>query len=545
MTPGRLLLRLEATRFDYGRDASARKVALLGQLRRVQLRNQDQVLRFHEHLCFLRANPDDQKVLAAVASLLTSFATRSDLRSLREPLADSGVAGTDIYYRFFWPTARWLTSRWPDQLFIDWDELEDEEPLAAALPLLVGPVEAIWLRTLKPRPREALARLAGNGTDAAFFVKAVERIPGDDFTRERLYDSIALPLILRAGSTTPSRTRASIRVPKTYFRAEAPLKARPDLWKEIEKPPRSTRFVSWKEGSALIDLAREAMVTRGRDLDTFAYGDPGDVRLIDDGDGLAWAMIGLVPERRPLLRTAYGYLTLRNGVPIGYVQSDALWRSVDLAFNMFPTFRGREAALVLGRTMAMLRHIFGATSFTLEPYQLGDGNEEGIESGAWWFYYRLGFRPRNRAIRALVKSELERLERDPDHRSSRATLAQLAKDYLYLDRPADRAPTWPRLAALGYKIAGDPESSTQSDLGPLDRIARPLVRTASAAERNAFTSWAPVLRQMPGITHWTQTEKRELIKIILAKGGGRDSDYLRLFNRHSQLGSALARLVRA
>jgi hypothetical protein len=50
---------------------------------------------------------------------------------------------------------------------------------------------------------------------------------------------------------------------------------------------------------------------------------------------------------------------------------------------------------------------------------------------------------------------------------------------------------------------------------------------------------------MPGITHWTQTEKRELIKIILAKGGGRDSDYLRLFNRHSQLGSALARLVRA
>jgi hypothetical protein len=334
-------------------------------------------------------------------------------------------------------------------------------------------------------------------------------------------------------------------VPKTYFRAEAPLKARPDLWKEIEKPPRSTRFVSWKEGSALIDLAREAMVTRGRDLDTFAYGDPGDVRLIDDGDGLAWAMIGLVPERRPLLRTAYGYLTLRNGVPIGYVQSDALWRSVDLAFNMFPTFRGREAALVLGRTMAMLRHIFGATSFTLEPYQLGDGNEEGIESGAWWFYYRLGFRPRNRAIRALVKSELERLERDPDHRSSRATLAQLAKDYLYLDRPADRAPTWPRLAALGSKIAGSPESSTQSDLGPLDGIARPLVRTASAAERNAFTSWAPVLRRMPGITHWTQTEKRELIKIILAKGGGRDSDYLRLFNRHSQLGSALARLVRA
>lgn len=76
--------------------------------------------------------------------------------------------------------------------------------------------------------------------------------------------------------------------------------------------------------SQLIDLAREAMVTRGRDLDAFAYGDAGDVRLIDDGFGLTWAMIGLVPERRPTLRTAYGYLTLRNGVPIGYAVGHAL-----------------------------------------------------------------------------------------------------------------------------------------------------------------------------------------------------------------------------
>ncbi len=545
MTPGRLLVGLEATRFDYGRGASARKVDLLNQLRRVQLRNDDQVLRFHEHLCFLRANPDDQEVLTAVTSLLTSFARRSDLRSLRERLADSGIAGTDIHYRFFWPTARWITARWPRQLVIDWDEIEDQEPLAAALPLLVRPVEAIWLRALKPPPSEALARLAGRGTDAAFFVKAVESLPGDDFTRERFYDSIGVPLILKAGTTTPSRTKACIPVPKVYFRTEAPQKTRPDLWDEIERPPQSTRMVSQKKGSSLIDLARDAMVTRGRDLDTFAYGDPDDVRLINDSGGLAWAMIGLVPERRPLLRTAYGYLTLRNGVPIGYIQSDALWKCVDLAFNMFTTFRGQEAALVLGRTIAMLHRIFGATSFTLEPYQLGDGNEEGIESGAWWFYYRLGFRPRDRAIRALVNTELERMKRDPGHRSSQATLAKLAKDYLYLDRPADRAPHWPRLAALGSRIASHPQSSDSTELRSLDRIAGPLLRTASPAERNAWTSWASILRQVPGIDRWTQSEKRDLIEIVLAKGRGRDSHYLHLFNRHPRLGDALARLTRA
>gem|GEM_PF-2713781 len=45
------------------------------------------------------------------------------------------------------------------------------------------------------------------------------------------------------------------------------------------------RQVSPQEGQGLIDLAREAMVTRARDLDAFAYGSPQDVRMVDRGGG--------------------------------------------------------------------------------------------------------------------------------------------------------------------------------------------------------------------------------------------------------------------
>lgn len=536
--------RLEATRYAYGADFSQRKAGLLRQLRQARLRTSDQVLRFHEHVSFLRAHPDDQEVLEIAESLLAGFSDRDDLRSGRDRLADSGIAGTDIHYRFFWPTARWLTARWPTQLVIDWDYVEDLEALAALLPLLVSPVEANWLRVLKPSPSAALARLAGTDTDAAYFVRAVASIPGNDFTRERLYDSIGLPLILKAGNETPSRTRAYAPPPRIYFRTEAPQDARPDLWTEIGRSPQSIRSVSRKEGATLIDLAREAMVTRGRDLDTFAYGDPGDIRLIEDGEGLAWAMIGLVPERRPVLRTAYGFLTLHNGVPVGYVQSDALWRCVDLAFNTFSTFRGQGGAHVLGRTMAMLRHIFDATSFTLEPYQLGDGNEEGIESGAWWFYYKAGFRPRNGAIRALAKSELERMQRRPDHRSSPATLAKLAKDYLYLDRPGNRAPHWPRLAALGADVAHNRRSDGDSHGDRRSSLPMGAIRSSDTTKRNVWTAWAPIVELLPGIDQWSQDERRELVAVILAKAGRRDTDYLRLFNRHPRLGNALYELIR-
>ena len=84
---------------------------------------------------------------------------------------------------------------------------------------------------------------------------------------------------------------------------------------------------------------------------------------------------------------------LRNRVPVGYVQTDSLLAGTEVAFNVFPTFRGVEAGHLFSRVLATARHVLGARAFSIEPYQLGVGNDEAIESGAWWFYYMLGFRP--------------------------------------------------------------------------------------------------------------------------------------------------------
>ena len=46
--------------------------------------------------------------------------------------------------------------------------------------------------------------------------------------------------------------------------------------------------------------------------------------------------------------------------------------------------------------------MFGSDTFAIYPYQLGHENDEGLDSGAWWFYYKLGFRPREPRIAPLV-----------------------------------------------------------------------------------------------------------------------------------------------
>jgi hypothetical protein len=151
------------------------------------------------------------------------------------------------------------------------------------------------------------------------------------------------------------------------------------------------------------------------------------------------------PERRSPLRTTYGLLMLRSGVPVGYIQTDTLRGCVDVSFNVFETFRGGDAARLFARTLALARALLGARSFTIEPYQLGRDNDEAIDSGAWWFYHKLGFRPRNRALRAIARRELARMKRDPRYRSPKKTLRRLAGDYLYFEPDGVRALYWPRL----------------------------------------------------------------------------------------------------
>ena len=541
--PAALLRRLEATRLDYGRGRAATKLGLLRELARTRLATARQVSRLHEHLCFIRAYPDSRSVLAQVEAMLAGFARRTDLRRHRDELAESGIAGCDIRYRFFWPTARWLVARWPARLAFDWDELDDPDRLASLLPLLVTPIEATWLKIRKPDPRAALARLRGRDADAVSFVRRVAAMPGDDFTREARFDELEPPFVLRPGPGTPARTRARYERSPVVFRRQPPPRGRPDLLTELARPPRSVRPVGVTTGQRLIDLAQEAMVTRSRDLDAFAYGDPRDVRVVDDGDGLQWALIGTLPERRPVLRTTYGQLGLRNGVPVAYVEADMLFGCADLAYNTFETFRGGESAFLFARLLAMLRHVFDTRSFTFEPYQLGHDNDEGLDSGAWWFYYKLGFRPRSSAIRGIVRTELARLRRNASYRSSRKTLARLAEDYLYFEPEGDRAPYWPRLAELGVRLApGLAVNADREAAAPM--LGASLPRRKNGA-RMAWDRWAPIVASLPGLAQWSADERSALARVIAAKGGRRDGDYLALFEAHPKLGPALRRLTGA
>jgi len=547
------LAALERCRLEFGPRAADTKLALLKQLARTQLGSAHAVRRLHEALCFIRAYPDNAAVLAQVQAMLAGFASRSDLRAHRAALADSGIAGTPIHCRFFAAQAQWLAQHWPDKLRLDRRDSDAQERIARALPPLLTRAEAYALNELKLPGFAALDRLRGTAeADAVFLLRRIAAMPGDGFTQEAYSDTLDAGYVLAPGPDTPSRTMAQFNHASVVFRREPPPRVRPDLRTEMARVPRSVRRMSARDGETIVDLARAAMVTRARSLEAFSFADARDAWFVDDGDGLAFAFVGVIPQRRHALASFYGSLTLRNGVPIGYAQADVVGRSAALSFNTFDTFRGGEAAFTFARWLAALHRAFGTTSFSIEPYQLGKDNDEALESGAWWFYAKLGFQPRDAATRKLARDERTRLQRSPGRRTRPATLRRLAERHLFLDLdPARPHPLVPLSelglhsgAALSARAGSNRERAVdQAGAELLRQCGLTSLRGFSRAQHEAWRRLAPLLMLLD-LGAWRGDERRALIDLIRAKGGRSERAYIERYLAHPMLDAALLRWAR-
>ena len=224
------LTRLEQIKDQYQDGAAAEKLDLLRKLERRRLASAGQVETLHEILCFLRAYPDTPDVLAQVEKMLERFARRGDLRRFRGALADTGIAGTDTNFSFFWKTAGWLSRNWPDHITVDWRQFDKRDRIVDFLHLLVPYSETPAIDMLDYTPRGWVELLKNpDETDAAFLIKRVEALAGDSFVREAIYEGFDIPIRLAPGTDTPARTRARYTPLPVVYQTEPLDRKRPDL----------------------------------------------------------------------------------------------------------------------------------------------------------------------------------------------------------------------------------------------------------------------------------------------------------------------------
>ncbi len=550
-----ILKQLERKKTEFGGDVARHKLELLCALEKRRLPRAADVLRLHELLCFLRAYPDNEELLVLAGRMLVAFADRGDLRQHRAALLNSGIAGTTTRHAFFPATALWLAERWGPHLSITWRDFEKQDRLDQALPRLALYCETPGLDECAFPLREWINRLkAPHETDAAFVLRRLAQVRMKPAVRETMLEDFEMPLQLSAGPGTPARTREVYADAAIAFQSRALKRTYPSPRDMAARAPKSIRAVEPRQAQALIELARAAMASRGRELEAFVYADRNDVRMVNCGGGLQFAYIGMTPDRRFLLETLYGFLMLKNGMLVGYGTNMGLFNSSEVAFTVFDTFRGAEAAQWYGHMVGIARRMFNTDTFVVDTYQLGEENDDAIQSGAWWFYQRLGFRPREAGLRRIMRRELQRMKTKPSYRSSAATLRKLASANLFLDpaKPRDDVFGVLPLANVGLRITQYLAERFGFDRRKAERTcAREAaellgvrsVRSFSPGERLAWRRWSPLILILPGIKRWPRKDQKALVAVVRAKGGRRESDYLLRFDRHPRLRRAIRALA--
>lgn len=523
--------------------------------------------RWHGLLLLLSAFGRHPAVVRAARASLRRFEPRVKRLTprARATLIDTGIIGTQTQYTFGYETLRTLTSFCPGECRIDWDQFESPESLDPILYRIALRAEhqtlddglcttQEWIDLARRRPSRSPAR---RRTDLDWLVGEIEAMGLGRDAAIATFDGAEVPirwnLIASRGSSTLLRLHDAARMT-----ARGPLRRPLDAARLMAAPMLIPSPLPPHRAIEVRAVANAALAARGREVHAMRYANLDEIYLIDLGEHTALAVLGVEPAHRLPLEANYGYMLFARGVPVGYGGVSPLFRQGNTGINIFEEFRGSEAAMLFALTLRAFHSLFGVQHFIVSPYQFGADNEEAIESGAFWFYHRLGFRPVSRSVRAVADREWRRLSADRSHRTRPEILERLARSDLRLSLPGSD----PRdlfaeanLARLASKITDSIARGSAPDrASAAERMAeRVAVRVGitgrhlrTSAQRESLSRLAPIVSVMSSrLARWSPALRARLRVILLSKCDRRERPFARALGEHDRLRRDLSAALRA
>jgi hypothetical protein len=551
----RLLDQLDEAKRRFEKSDAALVSKTLASLARKKLDDAESLIRYHELLLFVRAYPPNVAVVAQAEAALQTFADRvtalrdaeADLSLLEHPEV-SGIAGTSVTDTFSYPIVRWLVRQQPRRVKLYWDWFEDENRLAQTwprfMPLLEedGSVEANvpfqrWLELAKGRMK-----------DLPWLIARFESLQISRKKKTELFDSQKL-YVRWTPSFRSSRTGLRLPARDIFYHRELIQRRDVSLKRELNNPPPALVRLNAKQGAAVLELTRQTSTVRYRELYGFTHGNPKRVLKADLGRGVLLFVFSLPPGRRLPLRAYHAAMIFKNGIPVGYFEGLSLFQRMESGFNFYYGFREGETAWIYARTLNVFRHLLGVTSFAIDPYQVGHENEEGIESGAFWFYRKLGFRSTKPALAELTVKEEKKIRERKGYRTSPRMLRQLASGSMIYELEEDRRGDWDwfEVRKIGFNVnrrmarafGGDPDRIRRESLETVARLLKLNLKEYDADELGALTDLSLAICLISDLNGWERREKDALRQILLAKVRGDEARYLKLMQHHERLRAAM------
>ncbi|HXB43756.1 MAG TPA: hypothetical protein VNV85_06855 [Puia sp.] len=423
---GPLISQLFSIRNRYGKQYSNQKLKLLHLLGTNPVKSKKAIKSYHDSLLFLLAYPDNRSVYeTARRSLQQLHAFIGSHEKIQRSLYNSGVTNTQLCAAFSFEIVKWLRINQPKNIKLSSFEADDGH-IRYIVSAVLPKVESEILQDANATWKGWLTRSLKKGED---LLDRLITIFNQADIRPEVRDELWNALGINVEISFPSTTFLPDSLIEPYYQRSIinknSIKKRPKI-----KPIQVT--LSDSEADQVIACGRMILVRHLREIEPVTFTEVRRVSYYQLQRGLSVALMGMVPERRHPIDSYMGYVVFKNGLPISYAGSWILFDSARIGLNIFPAYRGGESQYIFETILKLHEEVYQLNRFSVDPYQIGKENDEGLKSGAFWTYYHSGFRPIREEQQRLAAAEHLKIKAIKGYRSSLHVMKILADSKLEL-----------------------------------------------------------------------------------------------------------------
>lgn len=536
-----LVHELFTVRRFFGKQHAAEKIKLLQNIELAALKSKKAFQLYADALLFIIAHPDNTTVYKLANQKLHQLHTYIQSNEKTQySLYNTGITGTAACAAFGFEITKWLHQKYPADISISSFEADDAQ-IQAVVSAMMTKLESEILQDSYFNWREWMERTAlPNENLLDGLIAVFENNNTRPEVKDELWNSIGVNTEIHF--TTHTALRKSLFKP--YYHSQLIRKATQPT--TIAKPVKLK--LSESEAAEIIDCSRMILVRHLREIDPISFADARLVSYYQLPRGLSIALMEMTPERRHPIDSYIGYTVFKNGLPVAYAGSWLLFDSGRIGLNVFPSYRGGESQYIFQQVLQLHAQVYKLKRFTVDPYQIGNKNSDGIHSGAFWVYYHAGFRPVLPALVHLAIAEAEKIKTIPGYRTPASTLKKLAetKLELLLQKKAvrfdanDLSLTYAALLKQKYKNNRQRfEQGKEIKLAALLHIKN----TEDPIMKFILQNWALLLLQYEATLKKNNSLKNELKKILMLKAKGSEAEYHALLQKSNTLRQFIERIV--
>ena len=518
-----LIDELYSIRNKFGKAEIERKIYLLQNINSEFIKGKNALQLFYDTILFLIAYPEN-KMLYSLAnqSLQKLEQSVSSAEKLQYSLYNSGVTKSSVCAAYSFEIVKWLRQKHPLDIRLVSFEAADEQ-IRSILTVVMQKVETEKMQETKVAWKAWIENSLREGEDLLDgFINIFENSTLRPEVKDELWNTIGINTEIDFSS----HCSLSGKLVQPYFHRSIIRK----LSKQVEFKPKKVKLTT-AEAEQIIDSSRMILIRQLREIDPISFTYPDGVVYYHLQRGYSIALVNMIPQRQVPNDCYLGYTVFKNGLPVAYAGSWIMFDSSRIGLNVYPYYRGGESQYIFQLVLQVHAKVFGLKRFTVDAYQIGKENYDGIQSGAFWVYYKAGFRPIEKIQKELAAAEEIKIKTTTGYRSPITVLKKLADSRmeLILNKNAlsfdavDLSDIYAAVLKKQYK-----NNRMLAEKGKAMKLATILgIKNGNEAPMNyILKNWALLLLYKEKELQNNRLLKKELNLLFKLKAAGLENDYI-------------------